>query len=376
MSLIFNGNKEILTLGVEMEVQLLDADQLSLIPKAPDILRLLEHSRVVKEMFRSTLEIITGVCTDAHQVSHDLTESMALVKSIGPKLNIVFAGTGTNPVGKYDERVLTSSPRYQELLDRNQWLIRRMAVYGLHVHIGMASGDECIRFSNFFLQFIPHLIALSASSPYWMGMDTGLMASRPTMYEAHPTSGRPIIVDDWKEFSELYQLLLDTASIQSMKDIWWDMRPSPSYGTLEIRICDGPATMAELDAIVAWIHLLAHWFQDHQEEFYRSNNRKPEVWIMRENKWRAIRYGTKADTISYETFKSHRLDDHILYWIDKMDSYVKRLNYQPQMNMIKAILEKGCSSERQRKVFMETEDIMEVVRHNVHEFEAGVPQWD
>ncbi|MEO6130963.1 MAG: glutamate-cysteine ligase family protein, partial [Saprospiraceae bacterium] len=184
MSLEFKGNTEILTLGVEMEVQLLDANHLCLIPKAPEILQLLEHPRLVKEMFRSTLEVITGICKDVHQVSRDLSETMSLVRSIGPQLNIVYAGTGTNPIGKYDERILTTTLRYQELLERNQWLIKRMAVYGLHVHIGMASGDETIRFTNFFLQFIPHLIALSASSPYWMGMDTGLMASRPTIYES------------------------------------------------------------------------------------------------------------------------------------------------------------------------------------------------
>src|SRR5690606_10097209 len=143
-----------------------------------------------------------------------------------------LAGTGTHPTADYHERLITAGTRYGHLMDRNQWLIRRMAVYGLHVHMGMADGDTCIRFNNFFLHFVPHLIALSASSPFWRGVDTGLAAARPTAYEAHPTSGLPILVDNWAEFQTLYTHLVSTGSISSMKDIWWDLRPSPRFGTL------------------------------------------------------------------------------------------------------------------------------------------------
>jgi carboxylate-amine ligase len=288
---------------------------------------------------------------------------------------VCFAGTGTNPVARYGDRKLSSSPRYLELMDRNQWLIKRMAVYGLHVHIAMPDGDACIRYNNFFLQFIPQLIALSASSPYWAGQDTGLDASRPTVYEAHPTSGRPIIVQDWAEFNVLFNLLKKTHAIQSMKDIWWDLRPSPGFGTLEIRICDGPATMTELTALVAWIHLLAHWFRDHEAEFYENNNPRPEVWIMRENKWRAIRYGLDAHIISYETFEEKSLRENIQYWLDKLDPYIQQLGYQRQVLDIHDLLEKGNSASRQRRVMAKTKKIMDVVRHNVDEFEQGSPIW-
>lgn len=375
MPLAFKSNEDVLTLGVEMEVQILDGDNLLLTPRAPDILQAIPNERLVKEMFRSTLELITGVCKDVHDVSKDLSQSLADVRSIGEQLHLKFAGTGTNPVGKYDERILSASPRYHALLDRNQWLIRRMAVYGLHVHIGMPDGDACIRFSNFFLQFIPHLIGLSASSPYWTGADTGLCASRPTMYEAHPTSGRPIIVGDWNEFSELYDLLIQTHSIESIKDVWWDMRPSPVYGTLEIRICDGPATMLELESIVAFIHLLAHWFFENEAEFFERNNPRPEVWIMRENKWRSIRYGIDADIISYETYTEHKLSDNIYYWLDKLTPYVSKLKYEKYVACIHDMVEKGNSSSRQREVMRKTGDIMEVVRFNVQELECGKPIW-
>ncbi len=376
MALLFTSNEDILTLGVEMEIQLLNKDTLRLTPQAPAILKKIGHAKLTKEMFRSTLELITAICPDAQTVQGDLMETLSQVRKTGDALNMCFAGTGTHPIADYNNRILSPSERYYELLDRNQWLIRRMAVYGLHVHLGMRDGDSCIQYNNFFLHFMPHLIALSASSPYWRGKDTGLDASRPTAYEAHPTSGIPEVVENWKEFNQLYSQLIQTGSIHSMKDIWWDIRPSPGYGTLEIRICDGPATMLELESIVAWIHLLASWFEDHKEEFFRNNVLKPHSWILRENKWRALRYGTKAEMVSHETLKNINLSDHILSWMDILQPYVLRLGYEKYISAIKMIILKGNSASRQRAVMNRSKDIFDVVRHNIAEFELGQPIWN
>jgi carboxylate-amine ligase len=375
MQLDFKPNHQNLTLGVEMEVQLLDQDTLRLAPKAPDILKEIKHDKLTKEMFRSTLEIITGVCHNVQEVEIDLRQTFHEVQAACAKRGLHLAGTGTHPLADYNNRMLSNSPRYHELLDRNQWLIRRMAVYGLHVHIGMHDGDECIRFNNFFLHFIPHLIALSASSPFWKGKDTGLAASRPTTYEAHPTSGLPVIVNSWQEFNDLYTKLIDTGSIQSMKDIWWDLRPSPTYGTLEIRICDGPASFQELLSLVAWIHLLAHWYNDHAATFAEKNNPRPLDWILRENKWRAIRYGTAAEIISHETLTSISLAENIYYWLDKFEPYAEKLGYQSYLSTIRDIVSKGNSAQRQRKIFEATHDLMDVVRHNIRECESEKPIW-
>src|SRR5687768_10629779 len=376
MTLDFKNNLNSLTLGVEMEIQLLDKETLNLTPRAEDILALVKNTRLVKEMFRSTLELVTGICSDAHEAGRDLNEILLEVRMAGEKTGIRFSGTGTNPTGNYNERILSKSERYEQLLERNQWLIKRMAVYGLHVHIGMKDGDDCIRFNNFFLHFIPHLIALSASSPYWNCQDTGLASSRPTVYEAHPTSGIPYTVHNWHEFNELYQKLLATNSIESMKDIWWDIRPSPGYGTLELRICDGPATMLELQSLVAFIHLLALWFNDNRHHFYKHNKIIPEQWIMRENKWRAIRHGLGAEIISHESMQVKKLADNIHFWVNRLEPYANQMGYQPFMECIKNILDKGNSAARQRKVMKYFNDIKRVVESNVLEFESGVPRWN
>ncbi len=375
MELNFTQNEKSLTLGVEMEIQLLDQKTLRLTPKAPMLIKNLKLDKLAKEMFRSTLELITGVCTNVHEVHKDLSETLKIVRKAGNRLGLYFAGTGTHPIADYNNRILSSSKRYHQLLDRNQWLIKRMAVYGLHVHLGMKNGDTCIKFHNFFLHFMPHLIALSASSPYWRGKDTGLDASRPTAYQAHPTSGLPEIVENWEEFNQLYSLLIQTGSIQSMKDIWWDLRPSPSYGTLEIRICDGPATLIELESLVAWIHMLAHWYEDHHEEFQLNNNLKPLSWVLRENKWRALRFGTKAKIVSHETLKEIKLSEHILHWLNKLSPYAQKLGYEKYSVVLKKIVQKGNSASRQRAIMASTNDFFEVIKHNIAEFEKGEPIW-
>src|SRR5688500_1959454 len=151
MSLNFKSNEKVLTLGVEMEIQILDGETLELTPRAEEILTLVNTDKLVKEMFRSTLELTTGICENAQQAGRELEHVMKDVRAAGKKIGTKFSGTGTHPLADYNERILSRSDRYHELMDKNQWLIRRMAVYGLHVHLGMPTGDECIRYNNFFL---------------------------------------------------------------------------------------------------------------------------------------------------------------------------------------------------------------------------------
>jgi len=375
MSLNFTKNEKNLTLGVEMELQVLDAKTLLLTPKAGDILQAVEHPRLAKEMFQSTLEIVTAVCDTVHDVHRDFQEMLIPVQKYAVEHAIRFAGTGTHPLAMYQDRLTSAGDRYKELMDRNQWVIRRMAVYGLHVHIGMHDAEECMRFNHFFLRFVPHLIALSASSPYWQKADTGLAAARPTMYETHPTSGIPYLAKDWQEFERVYQAMLDTGSIESMKDIWWDIRPSPNYGTLELRMCDGPATQSELECIVAFIHLLAHWFRDNGENYFNRHKPVPERWILRENKWRAIRHGTDAVLINPDTLETAKFVDIMHYWLDAVSPYTKQLQYETYTENLRNILTKGTSAQRQRRIFSSTGSLEKVVEHNVLEWETDTPAW-
>lgn len=370
----FVQNEKPFTLGVEWELQVIDTDSGQLTPRALNILDSVGDPHFVKELFQSTLEINTDVCASVQEVE-------ANFKSLLPKLlpacetfRVRYATTGTHPVSHFMERVITPTPRYYELIDRNQWLARRTAVYGLHVHIGMRSGDHCAEMNNFFLRFVPHLVALSASSPFWSGVLTGLYSTRLTMYESMPTAGLPYIYDHWADFEQLIQSLLKARSIQSLKDLWWDMRPSPRYGTLELRICDGPATMAELLALVAFIHTLALWHDRNRDE-WNHNLRKPlKTWVLRDNKWRSMRHGLEADLITSNDGDFKPLREDIEAWLERLSPIFLELGYDTYLGYLHAILRHGNSADRQMRLFEETKNLIEVVRLNVRDFERGIPE--
>jgi len=363
-----------LSLGVEIELQVLDESDLMLTPKAQVLLDACKNRKFDQEFFQSTLEIKTDVCADAMVIEQDLRGSVGLLLAEAQRQQLAIGASGTHPLSDYREHLITPSDRYAQLIDRNQWIIRRMAVYGMHIHLGMRSGDDCIRNSFFFFHLLPHLLSLSASSPFWQGKDTGLCACRPTTYEALPTAGMPYLVKNWKEFQRLYKFLLRSKSIQGMKDLWWDIRPSPGYGTLELRFCDQPATLDEMTALTAFVHLLATWYRDNEAE-WSSSHATLKKWIIRENKWRTLRYGLDAEIIYADTGKTKSLRTDILEWLDRLGPYASELKYETYVEGIRAVCMKGNSAQRQRAVFSKTNDVAAVVAHNVLELRNGHPNW-
>lgn len=363
-----------LTLGVELELQIVDRTNFELAPRAQDLLGALGTNVCVKpELYLDMIELNTGICADANAAAADLGQTLDRLTAAGEALGVAFASAGTHPTSSYADSVVHPAERYAMLIDRNQWLTRRWRVYGLHVHVGMESGDDCIRFNNFFLRLLPHLLALSASAPYWQGVDTGLATCRPTIYEALPTAGLPYFVADWAEFTALTDTLRRAGAITSLKDLWWDVRPSPGFGTLEIRVCDSPATLAETAAIVAFIHLLAHWFRDHGD--WLAQVPQPPHWMMRENKWRVIRHGLDASLAANAAGDNKPVREEILAWLDKCGPYVETLGYHTQAQTIRDICARGGSYARQRAAFAAKGTLGAVTAWNLAEFHARKPDW-
>lgn len=362
----------ILTLGVEIELQLVDVFTQNLCSRAEEVLKKTAHIEKIKpEFYLSTIEINTDICNTVQMAETDLTHTLNQLQLATKNMDIQFATTGSHPFSRYSDWIISPTDRYQDLIDRNQWLTRRMSVYGLHVHLGMASGDECIRFNNFFMYFLPHLLALSSSSPFWQGIDTGLSSCRPTTYESLPTAGQPYHVEKWHDFTHIYKTLKLCGSIKSLKDLWWDLRPSPGFGTLEIRVCDGTATLSETVAIVAFIHALAHWFADNGS--WLESVASPPYWLSRENKWRSMRYGLEAELVMNTDGKTKLMREDIKEWFEKLQPYIEKLGYQTYFSTLNAIIEYGTSSERQKRVFERTSSFNEVVKHNISEFLLQVP---
>lgn len=370
----FKGNKKELTLGVELELQVLDEDSLLLTPQALEIIERVADDRFKKEFFQSTLEIASGVCDDVHGVRGDLQEALLKVLPVARGLRVRLGSTGTHPLADNHDRLMTPDPRYELLAERNQWMITRRTIYGMHVHLGMKSGQRCIQYGYFFMHFLPHLLALAASSPFWRGENTGLASSRLTAYESSPTSAMPYFVRGWRQFQRLFTRMLRAKAIESTNDLWWDVRPSPQNGTLELRFCDEPATLKETIAIVAFVHLLAHWYRAHRFE-WNDRHTPTKRWIVRENKWRAMRYGLDADLIVNHKGKTSKLREEIRKWITTLRSYTSRLRYESYIATVEDVLARGNSASRQVQVFETTRSLEDVVRHNVKEFEMLEPIW-
>lgn len=363
-----------LTLGVEIEIQLIDERNLDLFPTAIEILqRIGDPERVKPEIFQSMLEINSGICTDVHDVKADLLPTLADFYQVCREQGAYCSTTGTHPFANYSDRVLYPSDRYFALIDRNQWIAKRLSIFGLHVHLGMRSQEDCISFMNFFQHALPHLVALSASSPFWQSHNTGLASSRLTVFEASPTSGHSQCMSSWAEFEDQYASLKKCGAINSTKDLWWDMRPCPHYGTLEIRICDGIATLHELLGITAFIHSLAHWYDGLSESERRASSYSKllPLWLIRENKWRALRYGLGMELITSQRGATRSLVEDIGGVLEFLEPVINRLGYAEYMRYIEMIVSRGNSSQRQLACFEEERDYNRVVELNVLEFEKS-----
>ncbi|MGB3544846.1 carboxylate-amine ligase, partial [Rubrivirga sp.] len=267
------------TLGVEIELQIVDPMTCNLKQGSVDLLDRLgnDHPKIKQELTQSTIEVITGICDDVDHALEDLGGSLRELYELGDELGMTFASAGTHPFGQWRDQKVFPNDRYQDLVDRIQWPARRLLIYGLHVHVGISSGEKAIAVSNALVSYLPHLLAISASSPFVDFEDTGLASTRSKIFEGMPTAGLPYRLANYGEFQKFMNTLVRAEAIQSIREIWWDIRPHPNFGTLEIRICDAPSTMKELATLVALVQSLVVAIGDRYDQGAPIQLLKP--WI-------------------------------------------------------------------------------------------------
>jgi carboxylate-amine ligase len=369
------------TLGVEVELQILDWKSHDLCSGARRLLHYLgrssklEHASIKPELFQSMIEVNTGICTNVEGVRSDLQTAFAQLRVAGEALGLEFASAGTHAFASYEDRVVYPSERFRYVLERNRHLARRLSVYGLHVHLGMPDGDAAIAMMNAMLVAAPCFLALSGSSPFWRGEDTGLVSTRTTVFESMPTAGTPPTFDGWAAFERHCAVLTASRSIDSLKDLWWDVRPSPAYGTLEIRICDTLPTLSETVALVA----LMHAYSARCEDMMRGGHHfpPPPIWLLRENKWRATRWGVDAELVVDERGTVRKLRGELDRMLVECEPYARRLGCAAELQRIAAMVDGGCSYRRQREVYRHTRSYAAVMQSLAHELASDQPVvWD
>ncbi len=319
--LIFHPSLEP-TLGVEIELQILDHESRDLSPGAVRLLKACAQENVpgvTAELMQSMIEIKTGVCKNVREVRDQIIPSLRRVKNIAGSLGYSLAMAGTHPFHLSRTSVNFPDERYDRIVDRLAWLAYHRVVFGLHVHVGVPSGDLAIGVINMLVRNLPHLLALSANSPFWYGVDTGLASCRAALYRLLPHAGVPRYFGNWKEFRTFCRVMQDCKTIQSFKDIYWDIRPRPDFGTIEFRICDMPPTLSATLGIVALTRCMvvaALRLLTEKPHLSRGDTRRH--WIAVENKWLATRYGLQAMYIRTPAGKRRPLAKDVSELVDRL----------------------------------------------------------
>ena len=337
------------TLGVEWEFALVDAQSWDLSNEAAEVIADIGATpRVHKELLRNTIEVVTGVCDTVAEAMEDLRSTLIPVRTVVADRGMELFCAGTHPFARWSAQELTDGPRYAELINRTHWWGRQMLIWGVHVHVGVSSAHKVMPIISSLLNHYPHLLALSASSPFWAGEDTGYASNRAMMFQQLPTAGLPFQFRSWREFERFVHDQKKTGIIDHLNEIRWDIRPSPHLGTVEVRIFDGVSNLRELSALVALTHCLIVDLDRRLDAGEQLPVMPP--WHVQENKWRAARYGLEAiiilDADSNERLVTEDLDDVLT----RLAPVAESLHCSSELAAVADIPRRGASYQRQRRV--------------------------
>ena len=363
------------TIGVEMELHLVDPTTGELVSAAGDILAEMgarfggEHPKAKHELFQSTVEIITGVCESPAEAGADLRATLSELRAAADRRNLTLMSAGTHPFGIAREQTVSPQQRYHDLVESMQWPAKRLLICGLHVHVGVSDGERAIRIINEMTRHLPLFLALSSSSPYFEAEDSGLASARSKVFESLPTAGLPPQLANWGDFEVFMSTLLDSQCINSIREVWWDIRPHPDFGTIEFRMCDATPTVRESVALAGLAQTLVHWCDRRIEADDLAT--PPREWTVRENRWLAARYGTDASLIVEDLDQGQPtrrpVSELVSELIDELRPTAAELGTDEQLDDIMAILGAGSGCDRQRRVVQDGGTLADVVHHLVDE---------
>lgn len=365
------------TVGVEWELALVDASTGDLVHIAQEVLRELgtadgrEHPQITHELLLNTIELVSRVHRTVPAAIADLQELITLVRGVIDPLGVELMCAGTHPFAQWYDQKVTPNERYDRLLDRTQWWGRQMMIWGVHVHVGVDDRDKALPIVNGLLTYYPHLQALSASSPFWAGASTGYASNRALMFQQLPTAGLPWQFGTWANYEEYVQDLVTTGVVEDHTEVRWDIRPSPRWGTVEMRACDGLSTADEVGAVAALIHCLTDRMSGQLDEGTTPLTLQP--WFVRENKWRAARYGLDAEIIVAPDGAERLVSDALRDLITDLTPTAERLGCVAELETVETILATGGSYQRQLAVAQANGGSLQaVVSSLTHELRNGL----
>ncbi len=335
-----------LSLGVELELQLINTNDYDLAPYSDEMLRLMAKiplpGAVVPEMTSSMIEISTGVCQSSAQVLGELSQIRDALVRCADKLNIAIAGGGTHPFQQWHEQRIYDRPRFHELSQLYGYLSKQFTIFGQHVHVGCPDADSALLMLHRMSRYIPHFIALSASSPFVQGQDTQFDSARLNSVFAFPMSGRAPFTLRWEEFGAWFAKSTRTGVVKSMKDFYWDIRPKPEYGTIEIRVFDTPLTVERAAALSGYVQALASWLL-HEQPFMPVED---DYMVYTYNRFQACRFGLDAVYVDPVTGEHMALRDHIVLTMKQIDAHAISVGAAAGIDLLKLSADLGANDAR------------------------------
>lgn len=364
MSIVNFCTSKDLSLGIELELQLINPLTFDLSPDAKALIRDVHDSKyndqIKPEITQSMLEINSSVHQDPHLLEDEIHAICEFLKYRGKKLGILLSGGGSHPFQHWNSRKIFPTHRFRNVSKRYGYLAKRFTVFGQHIHIGCSDGDQAIYLTHMLSRYVPQFIALSASSPFYQGIDSGYCSSRVNIVNAFPLCGVMPYVDSWKAFTQYYEEMLDLKIIDSMKDFYWDIRPKPEFGTVEVRICDTPLTVKKSVMIAAYIQTLARYILSDQK-----NKLTPHLYLVyNHNRFQASRYGYDGDFINPFTKAHLSIQEDILATFNLLRPHAEALGTEDYLKSLKKeVLAKRNDAARMKEVYSQHGNLAAVVKY-------------
>lgn len=365
------GCSALATLGLEWELALIDPATGEQLPAAPRLLERVEDPKqgpIRGEFLASMLELVTGVHARVGDALTELAELRDRVLTWCEAEGLAVAGIGAHPWQDPRSQFCDqSNAQYRQVRRAGGWWAEQLAINGLHIHVGVDDEALALPLTHALARLAPLFIALSASSPFWLGEDTGFASQRTMLFQQLPTNGLPWPVTTWPEYVTLAEELRRAGMIDNVTQMRWDVRPT-AFGTIEIRAMDSVPTLTEIGGLAALAQAFVLWFRDNVEGWGAG-----QPWFLKENKWRAARYGLGTELIEVVPLEfSTSLPEVLRWWRDELTPYAARLGCLEELLGIDEVLEVGPSHQRQRRVWAECGNLSDVLRSVVDETRTGV----
>ena len=363
----------VFTLGVEEEYQIIDPvtrDLRSHLSKIVDGAKIILNEQVKAEMHQSVVEVGTMICRNVKEAECEIKSLRGHIVDLADKQGLIVGGAGTHPFSKWQDQPITDDPRYHNIVNELQDAARSNLIFGMHCHVGIENREIGLQIMNQATYFLPHIFALSTNSPFWEGRQTGYKSYRTKVFDKFPRTGLPEYFDSVSSYDNFLETLVKTNCIDNPKKIWWDLRLHPFYDTIEFRICDMSLTVDETMCIVAIIQAIVAKL--YKLSLHNMSFNVYRIALVKENKFRAARYGIDGNMIDFGLQKEVETKMLILELLDFIDDVVDELESREQINYVHNIMKNGTGADKQLTIFQETNDLTKVVDFITGEFMKGL----